>query len=620
LRVAGRVLAVLLALELVYLGVANGIARSNLVKDLVKISGQFQLDYASAYTLWPGHLHVKNVRLLAEDYNVQFSLEFEQVSVRLILPELLFRKVHVTAVEASGTRFRFRHKVVVVGDDADRLAAYPPIPGFADPPLYRGLRPPPIPDDEYALWEVRAEKVDASITELWGLEYRFRGRARAVGSFVVRPARWVQVEPASLTLETGTLTMGDELVASEVKGRVTCSVPDMDVQASEGLDVLKDISATIKVDLSRGELGFLNVYLPPAEATKLSGQADWAFDINVQRAVIQVGSIVSLEAKPLAVSAEFASLSGGVSLQVARKPQALSAVSFAFSAPLITVSKPKQQSASPTLEQVEARLQVETVDLTKEPVVGEGRLAVRRALLPSLAWLDEPGAAYRGTAEAVFEAKRDPAGITSGELALKLSEGRLAKDDFVANGQLRSHVTFVRGASPNAPLRLPKAQLSLSQVSIRSGEKRSEAFGAIVDASGFEISASEPPSASGAVSIHVTSAEALLPLVLGGPLKGIASTALDLGALTAQAAVTLNAAGFAVKGLHAKSGNMKLKGYLSSRTGSAGANGAFLVTAGFVNVGVTLQGGSTEVSPFVGDDWLAGSGTTPSKDRKQPQG
>jgi len=280
-----RVAAVLLALQLVYLVAGNAAIKSQLIKKAVSGSEGFELDYASAYTLWPGHVHVEQLALRVEDYNIQFEVALGSAEVDISLSQLLFKKFRVTRLDASGTRFRMRHKLIVVGDDAERVAAYPPIRGFADPPYFVGVRPAPTPEDVARhLWQVRIENVTARVTELWVMEHRFVGEGVARGSFVVMPARWVQVEPAELTLERGTLRLGQHVVADEVQGKITCDIPDMWVQKTDGVGVLGEIAATIRLDLGKGQLGFLRAYLARFGKLDYGGEARWSIDVNVQRA------------------------------------------------------------------------------------------------------------------------------------------------------------------------------------------------------------------------------------------------------------------------------------------------------------------------------------------------
>jgi hypothetical protein len=80
-------------------------------------------------------------------------------------------------------------------------------------------------------------------------------------------------------------------------------------------------------------------------------------------------------------------------------------------------------------------------------------------------------------------------------------------------------------------------------------------------------------------------------------------SALDLQALDGRASLDLSKRGFHLERIEARSGKLRLRGHVNKT--SAEPTGAFLFSSGIFNVGVTLENGDTEVSPFVSDDWLA---------------
>ncbi len=149
---------------------------------------------------------------------------------------------------------------------------------------------------------------------------------------------------------------------------------------------------------------------------------------------------------------------------------------------------------------------------------------------------------------------------------------------------------------------MQKLLIELSRLSLASGTKRSKPFGLVVDGSGLRVDPSGKV-ATGTLRVHASSTEALLPLVVSQPLSGISSAALDLKGLEASANVRIAPGAVDFKVIEASSGNLHLRGFLSKRAKEP--RGAFLLSSGPFNVGVLVSDGSTEVSPFVGDDWLA---------------
>ena len=204
-----RVSAIVLALTAGYLLAANLLLQTRLLRHLVSSGSDVQLEYDSAYSLWPGRAHFTGLMLRVEDHNVQFALSASGV-VDVSLHELVLRRFRAVRLTTTDTTFRMRHKLhSVEPKNALRVAAYPPIKGFQDPPLYSGPKSPPIPDAEYDLWSVALENVHADLSEIWVLEYRYLGNAHADGSFQLAPARWFQVQPSSLRLDRGTLMLAD---------------------------------------------------------------------------------------------------------------------------------------------------------------------------------------------------------------------------------------------------------------------------------------------------------------------------------------------------------------------------------------------------------------------------
>lgn len=602
-----RVAAVLVALQLSYLAVGNAVVKSRLIEQAVSNAEGFQLDYASAYTLWPGHVHVEQLSLRFEDYNVQFELALGSADVDISLSQLLFKTFRVTQLDARGTRFRMRHKLIVVGDDAERVAAYPPIRGFADPPYYVGVRPPPTPPEvSRHFWQVRIEDVTAHVTELWVLEHRFAGEGVARGSFVVKPARWVQVEPAELTLERGTLRLGQHVVADEVQGKITCDIPDMHVQATEGIDVLKEIAATVRLSLGKGELDFLSAYLGRFGALDYSGRAGWSVALNVQRGVVQKGSQVLLAATPLRLGYRQMSLEGDTHVRFARDAlDAPEQLVLTWNAPLLRANRAGSSADAPVLEGLQGSLALNAVNLRSELSLGAARLALGRVVAPSLGWFQVPDTLLAGAARADFDLERAAAGNVSGRARLSLRDARIERGDFAASGDLRSQLRVEREAAGDSPWQVGELLATFARTTLRDGDKQSKAFSGQLDASGLSVELGPKPSARGTLKVHVTPTEALLPLVVSQPVGGVTDALFALRGVDARFRINIAAGGVDVTGLEAHDGAVRVRGHVTTR--GAEPRGAFLLSAGLMNVGVTLERGDTEVSPLVGDDWLSTS-------------
>jgi hypothetical protein len=166
-RLVRFVLFVVAGFAVLYLVAANIFLRTRLLRDVVSRGDGVELDYASAYSVWPGLVHVRGLALQVQDYENQLSVAADSGVVRVCLHDLLFRRFHASSVALSGLAFRYRQKVEPRDGMRSYVAAFPPIAGFPDPPVLSGEEPPPVPDAEYDLWQIALDKVDAELRELW---------------------------------------------------------------------------------------------------------------------------------------------------------------------------------------------------------------------------------------------------------------------------------------------------------------------------------------------------------------------------------------------------------------------------------------------------------------------
>jgi hypothetical protein len=250
----------ILSFEALYLIAANAILQTrSLDRWVTGATPDLMLKVGSGWTLLPGRVHVEDVELHFEDYNVQFALSVEAATVDISLWELPAKIFHLTRVRAHGASYRFRHKVSTAEGHEQRLAHYPKIASFSDPPLFVGPDLPPLSDADYNLWTIHLEDVDAYARELWFLEYRFTGRARAKGGFRLEPQRDAQTERCSLTFD-GSLHVGSQTAASRLHGWLRAKLDRHDPRVVEGAQIFKKISVNTKLSASLPDLGFTEIY------------------------------------------------------------------------------------------------------------------------------------------------------------------------------------------------------------------------------------------------------------------------------------------------------------------------------------------------------------------------
>jgi hypothetical protein len=604
-----RVGLVLALLELAYVVPANLLLMTPLLRRVVNPAEDVELDYDWAYSPWPGRIYVKNLALRVEDYNVQFFVGVERGALDVRIEELLWRRFHAVRVAAEGTSYRMRHKLHAVGLDARRVSAYPPIAGFADPPLYRGPPPPPIPDSEYALWDVQIENVAASIREVWILEYRYQGRGRAWGSFHVRPARYYDVEAAGLELEQGRLTVAGVPAAERAKLSVECRVLGSDPRKGSGLEPLRTIYASVRGALERADLRFLNVYGEPRFGLSTSGSGDLELALKMDAGTLAEGSRMVLSAPDLRLHAPAFGLHGPVSVELAvpsgQKPEG---VRIAARSERLTLFRPGEKTSAPYAEDTQAHLAF-TRDLSRPLRIAALGARLPRLTVPELGFFaplfGEKQPKLGGTASASLSVERDERENLYGESSVRLAGTRFELAPVALAGSFGLDARFeLTGEKPRA-LSFGQLDVHAERASLALGEQRSPPWTAKLSSRDATLSSLEPLRAHGSVELRAERAEPLLPLVVESPvLRDLLVASLGLAAIRGRALFELEPTRSRLELREARSGALTVRGFVESRPEQE-PNGRFLLATRLANVGLYIRAGELDVKPLVGDDWLS---------------
>jgi hypothetical protein len=292
-RIGAYLGVALLLTELLYLVAANGLLVSGAIQRAANTSPQdLEMGWRSAYSLWPCRVHVAGFRLRTQDPNIQFRLAIENAQVDVDLGGLLHRKFHAPHVRAEGVSYRLLTKVESVAGRELRLAAFPPLEGFSRPALRSTAPSKPASAAEVAeLWRVELDDVDATLTELWFLEYRYEGSGHVHGAFALAPLQSLRVGPALLELDGGALEAGTHTLSSPFRAHAEVTISPVDLPSSPGLRVLRTLAASIQFDDAFQDLAAADLY---REGLRVRSSGRLAGDIHVVDGRLMPGS--SLEA------------------------------------------------------------------------------------------------------------------------------------------------------------------------------------------------------------------------------------------------------------------------------------------------------------------------------------
>jgi hypothetical protein len=602
--VCWRLLATLAALEFAYLTLANLTLLTPLLQK-VATSGDIMVRYDWAYSIVPGRVVVRNLRFRVQDHNVQFLVAVERGTLDVSLLELASKHFHALRLDADDVSYRMRHKVSRVGKEGPRLAAYPPIEGFSDPPLFEGPPSPPISDADYNLWDVRIEGITAHVKEVWILEYRYRGAGLARGNFHVKPARWYEVYPASLELEGGELTLGGVPVARRAYVLIDCKVDGSDTQKLSGMEPFQKIHGAVRGRFEGTDLAFLDAYLEPHAGISATGSADVALDARLERGVIAPGTKIEIHSADAAYGNKHWRVKGASSYSVAVPPgQTGAPVELGVRAERLVAEESTGKHSPPSLEHLDARLAV-TSDVTKPLRVVSAEVAPLTLKLPDLGWisaLDDGLPRLAGNAELDLQGRRDAQGRWQGSAKARANSVDFKLQKLDARGDLRAE-THVVSTPDAASFSFSHSRIDLRQAQLGTGGHRTAPSSLNVASDDLVLRPKDDSKRlTGTVTAHADDARALLPLVVDSPvMRRIEGALLGMHALDAKAAFRWGDVS-RLDLVRAQAGIAKARGNVTLT--KRGPTGAFLVSTGVANLGVRLSAGETRVDLFVGNDWL----------------
>ncbi len=295
-----------------YLVIANlWLHQGGLERMLNRRPERLSIHWDSAWTVWPGMVHVRGFELRNQTRIFQWWLAVDRGTVDVDLWNLQDRELRLGPLHGSGAAFRLRRRLDAPARSRPaRAELYPPIPGLANPPPPR-TRPeilyPPKPGR--TPWHVRITGVSLDdVREVWIEEVRFAGSARVAGGFDVRARRRVEVEPTRVEITAGSIALGAGAKARPIlvdaRGHVDGRVEPYPPQRFKGWEMFRFASGRIALDGEVRSLAFLDVLFRETRWVDLRfGGGRTTADLRLRRGRILPGS--RLEARPEAITVSF---------------------------------------------------------------------------------------------------------------------------------------------------------------------------------------------------------------------------------------------------------------------------------------------------------------------------
>jgi hypothetical protein len=607
------------------------------VQKILGSGDSIQIGFRRAWSFWPGHVHVQDFVIVAQDNNVQFSIEIPNVEVHMKLLELTKRTFHATSVRGSGLVFRFRHRINPESlASAPWVSAYPPIPGMADPPLREASAPtPPVDEAHYKLWTIHLENVDVDAREVWAQMARFQGQAHVHGQFQLKPALHLWVgPPAELTFASGNVSVGPYDVFRDWRGTITALVDPFNVNTLEGMQVFRQISARVTVSAELAGLDVGSLFAPDLELADGSGAFD--LDLGLEHGVVAADSSMLLRSHHVAMRAgdksfnvfgSIALAAGGAEAYRATDPKLnvpSDAGHIALELPVASVWIGGDRYPPLELRGAAALVATTSLDVTKSWDLAGALVRFDKAELDDLRWIrpkSRPDNALgidggRGHASGFLSLTREQGLFAS--LSAQVEEGRFSWKASTWQANASAEFTTEKHAARDDAEREGKRLLAEAAADVRgaiklrdvrfaSGDHKVESWWADIDVSRARLDPAHNFDASARVEAKLQNGLPVLYLLTSDDdIPHIVPALLPLDNVMLGVDVDHHCRFTDVRIVQATGGPLAAEGRLQLERGET--RGAVLVhtaPTAILSMGLELREQSSHTAPMVGQGWLA---------------
>ena len=233
----------LLAAWGVWVVVAQAFLATPLLRYLInRETPKIHVEYASAWSIWPGTVHLRGLVITSQDHAVQWRLGLDEVSATIAIEQLPARIFHARRVRTQGVQFALRRRVLWSGVKA----GVPLIEGLPPVPLKEEGPDDDNPDFRYRIFTVWLEDIEgAGVRQIWIDRFRLEGAARVAGAFYLKPIRDVWIQPAELRLQGGTVSAGEERIADNLDATLRVRMGPFDPRVTKRLALLRQLDVDL---------------------------------------------------------------------------------------------------------------------------------------------------------------------------------------------------------------------------------------------------------------------------------------------------------------------------------------------------------------------------------------
>jgi hypothetical protein len=426
-----------------------------------------------AYTIWPGRVRLKNVRILMNG-TTQFILQGENLVLDVEILELFKRRVHATKLSSDNTLYQMRVQVKDTKGIEKRVAAYPPLKDLPGAKVIHEKTAEKTEKKE-GDWTVVVEGIDIGVRELWFFEYRYLGKGRLRGGFTVGP-QVMQVKTAVQDLGPGELRFGaDDTMLTNLRGQITADIPRVNPEEHADASFMELVTARVNLRAEVETLRRVDAYAPGIEVG--GGKGPLALDAYLDRGKLGPKSHFDFQTDAVRVKGDGYGVQTDLLLKLdaAGSPQGLPLASSSAKSTYVSLSR-GMRSFTLQIHGHHEEAELDTIQLSRSTDLKKARVrmpTIRSVDLRDLPVLLPEGAPLRvsaGELEGSLSLDMDERFWVKGPLRAKLENLQVEGEKLRGSGnlELRTQANFNPKLKVNS---LESLVLSARGLDFRAGDR-----------------------------------------------------------------------------------------------------------------------------------------------------
>lgn len=272
--------------------------------------GVFALDYRTARWVPPFSVEAEGVDIQVQSDGYRVWITAEEASGTFEPSKMFALRVAFTDIRARGVSVRVRLPKPSEGTAEARL------------PRMDGLSAPGVSDPDGASFSVQLIDLhDVRVREVWIDGYQYEGEISVSGGFTLDPLVTLRIEPSTVFIDGGVLTLPNTLEAKFEPSTISGRVRELAIDSTLTPAAFRNLDATAALAFQAPNLNLLNTALlaDVPDVRVLYGSGGVSMNVSVDAGVVDDGSEVKILRRRLGVRVPHFDVVGNATVKVLAK-------------------------------------------------------------------------------------------------------------------------------------------------------------------------------------------------------------------------------------------------------------------------------------------------------------